>query len=62
MAETWEQLAQECRKRSDANNDQGSLVIEFFSPIKAASSLRHAGITDASARKAPMASVTAKIS
>jgi hypothetical protein len=32
MAETWEQLAQECRKRSDADNDRGGLVIEFVSP------------------------------
>lgn len=32
MAETWEQLAQECRKRSDADNNRGGLVIEFVSP------------------------------
>jgi hypothetical protein len=32
MAETWEQLAQECRKRDDANNDRKGLVIEFVTP------------------------------
>ena len=31
MAETWEQLAQERRKRDDAENDKG-LVIEFTLP------------------------------
>ena len=32
MAETWEQLAPDAKKRGDAENDEGGLVIEFISP------------------------------
>jgi hypothetical protein len=32
MAQIWEQLAQECRKRDDAENDGKGLVIEFKLP------------------------------
>jgi hypothetical protein len=32
MAQTWEQLAQEFRKRDDADNDRKGLVIDFALP------------------------------